>query len=292
MDLVRTTELDHYSLPHSSRKRARDASPDHQERKIQRPKLNTSVDFPIATMHLDLKETIKYKMSSYKLDNDYMYCELKNGKFLREYDPDSKFKVVSSGATDVYNEVAILKEEIAALKKGQEKIVKAQKNSDRRHAAPNSTLRHMACISNGGTDDFLVRLIPDALPNRKYTTLKMLVRSGLPVRTDDVTFIILFGFSPSKYYRLRQNTALMEYYDVDNILNMHCDLISNFSMKLFFGPFREWLWDVIRDLDDGRTIFGERGFRSLEVEGLLEHLKDSYTMDRIRSRPWYGQTGQ
>ena len=115
---------------------------------------------------------------------------------------------------------------------------------------------------------------------------------GLPVRTDDVTFIILFGFSPSKYYRLRQNTALMEYYDVDNILNMHCDLISNFSMKLFFGPFREWLWDVIRDLDDGRTIFGERGFRSLEVEGLLEHLKDSYTMDRIRSRPWYGQTGQ
>ena len=171
------------------------------------------------------------------------------------------------------------------------------------------TIDHSA---NGGADEFLRRFIPDVLPRHRYaanahdkmdrnrsahcTEIENACEiwhvygvepiAGLPIRRDDVTFIILFGFSPMKYHQIRQNTALMDYYDVNYILNMHSALMANFSMKCFCGPFREWFWDVVRDLDDEKQEFADR---SLEIKALLTHLKDSYTMDRQRSRDWYGK---
>ena len=59
------------------------------------------------------------------------------------------FRVVSSGANDVYNELEKLREELETLKKGHAKVVASQANTERKQAALTSTLRHMANITNG-----------------------------------------------------------------------------------------------------------------------------------------------
>ena len=110
---------------------------------------------------------------------------------------------------------------------------------------------------------------------------------GIPTRTDNITFILLFGISPARYHRIRKNPYLMRYYEVNRVLNQHSSLISNFAMKLFFKIFKAWL----KELDDaeeiGRVEFADEP--SHYVRGILEHLDGAYHWDRVAAGAWWGR---
>ena len=184
---------------------------------------------------------------------------------------------------------------------------------DRDRAYFTSTKRSMGMITSGATDEFLVRLVPDALPNY-YFTPNRADRSernvsahsiqiehacelwrvegvepmpGIPTRTDNITFILLFGISPARYHRIRRNSHLMRYYDVNRVLNWHSSLMSNFAMKLFFKIFKAWL-TVLDDAEGiGRVEFADEPSRY--VRGILEHLHDTYHTDRVAAGAWWGR---